>query len=165
MSETAWDEAWDGETPEPAFELGDEDVDPGVLGLEEQPEDDEPLAEDALGLLHLGRLTAETDIRGHKVRLRTLKIGEELEIGILVKPYTGTPEEGRAYACAVVAASIDAIDGRPLVTVLGPDADVIAKKFDVVRSKMYWPVINDIYEKYITLQQRQLEALEDVQGK
>ena len=150
---SAWDEKFDSlESPE----LPD-----SVLGIE----DEELFSEDTLSLLNVGRLTHEITVRGHVIRLRTLKIGEELQIGLLIKKYTGSPEEGRAYTCAVVAASIDSIDGHPLVGSFSSDEDYLTRKFDYVRSKLYWPVIKEIYDGYIDLLGRQADSLEELDGK
>ena len=127
---------------------------------------EEPVSEDIISLLNLGKLTYEMNVRGHKIVLRTLTMGEELEIGLLLKPFIGTVEEGRALATAIVAASIESFDGNPLVRGIGPEENLLHRKFDYVRTRMYWPVIRLIYEEgYIPLAARQSEAIEDFQKK
>ena len=136
----------------------------------EEPEEEEtelePIPQDIYSLLNLGELSQEFDVRGHKVVLRTLKVGEELEVSTFIQPFVGTIDEGRALATATVAASIVSLDGNPIVRELGPDENVLRKKFDFVRTKMYWPVIKLIYEEaYAPLVERQMEAISEFQKK
>jgi len=135
-----------------------------TLGIDEAEEED---ASDAVtGLLFLGRLQKDVIVRGHTISLRTLLAGEELEIGLLIKQWTDSPEEGRAYACAVVAAAIEAVDGKPIVTSLGPDPeDLVRRKFRYVTNKWHWPVISEIYTEYVELQKEQTAALEEFSKK
>lgn len=126
----------------------------------------ETVSTNIVSLLNLGELKAKFHVRGSEIVLRTLKMDEELEIGVLVDKYVRTIEEGRAIATAVVAASIESVNGLPIATSLGPDDNVLQKKFDYVRTKMYWPVIKMIYEEaYIPLVEQQLVALEEFRKK
>jgi hypothetical protein len=142
----------------------DEQADEGVW-LEE-PEDETPVSQEVVSLLNLGELTQEFDVRGHKIILRTLKVGEELEISTFIQPFIGTIDEGRALATASIAAAIVSYDGNPLVRAVGPEENLLRKKFDFVREHMYWPVIRMIYEEcYSKLLDRQVEALREFQKK
>lgn len=128
--------------------------------------DDELPSEALVGLINVGRLTKEFSLYGDDLRLRTLKVGEELEVGLLISKWSGTPEEGRAYAVAMVAAAIESVNGKPLVSMLGPSSDdLIRRKFDYVRTKWYWPAIQEIYEEYVKLQGEQLKALQELRSK
>ena len=132
--------------------------------VEEVPR--EPIPQDVYSLLNLGELQQEFDVRGHKIILRTLKVGEELEISTFIQPFVGTIDEGRALATATVAASIVSYNGEPLVRAVGPDENLLRKKFDYVKTKMYWPVIRMIYEEcYALLAERQTTAIRDFQKK
>jgi hypothetical protein len=160
MSE-GWDEQFAQATQAPDVEL---------LGIDENDsldEVNEELPSEALvGLMNIGRLTKDISIYGDDLRLRTLKIGEELEVGLLISKWTGTPEEGRAYAVATVAATIETLNGKKLVQTLGPsNDDELRRKFDFVRTRWYWPVIQQIYEEYIGLQREQVKALEELRSK
>jgi hypothetical protein len=156
MSESFWDKEFD----EPS-------VGPNEWVDEPNPQQtqvtDEPVSNDTLSLLNLGELRTHMDVRGHSVELRTLKMDEELEIGLVIQRYQGTIEEGRALATAVVATAVENIDGKPLISTLGPGENIISRKFDYVRTRMYWPVIKIIYEEgYIPLVERQVESLEEL---
>ena len=158
MSNTVWDEAFDQANSGEAELLG---VDAPI-----EETDDELPSEALVGLLNAGRLSKKITLYGDDIRLRTLKIGEELEIGLLIQKWTGSPEEGRAYAVATVAAAIETLNGRPLVQQLGPSRDdELRRKFDFVRTKWYWPSIQEIYEEYVALQADQLKALEELRSK
>ena len=140
---------------------------PEVLEWKEEdvPAIEEP-SNDIVSLLNLGELRYEIEIRGHKIILRTLRMSEELEIGLFIKPYLGTLDEGRAIATATVAASIESYDGNPIITAIGPDENLLRKRFDFVKDKMYWPVIQIIYEEgYIPLIEKQVKAIEEFRKK
>lgn len=157
MSETVWDE-------QVALASNDAPLEQESFGIDEVDEDYP--SDNLVGLINLGRLTKEVTVRGNRVRLRTLTIGEELEVGLLVQPYANTLVEGRAYACAVIAASVDSVNGKPLVTNFGPgEGDLLRRRFDHVRNNWYWPVIEELYEQFVTLQAEQFEALEELRSK
>lgn len=154
VESTVWDSRFDEQEVQPEGWIEDP-----VL-------EEEPPSTDVVNLLNLGELKARMDVRGHEVWLRTLKINEELQIGVLIQPYVNTIEEGRALATATIAAAIDSIDGKPIVMNMGPDEDTLKRKFDYVRTRMYWPVIKMIYEEgYIPLVRRQVEAIEEFRKK
>ena len=141
---------------------------PEVLEWKEEDKDiiSQELSEDLISLLNLGDLKYEIEVRGHKIVLRTLRMSEELEIGLFIKPYIGTLDEGRAIATATVAASIESYDGKSLITAIGPYENVLRKKFDFIKDKMYWPVIQIIYEEgYIPLVKKQVETIEEFRKK
>lgn len=155
MSETVWDREFDERV-----ESG-EDVE-----WVEEPEQPEAVSDEVVGLLNLGRLSSDMKIRGHDVRFRTLTMDEELEVGLLVQPFSKTEWEGRALATGLIAASIESLDGKPLVEELGPGDASLRRKFDYVRKNMYWPVIRILYEEgYIPLVDRQMSALDELRKK
>lgn len=136
----------------------------------DEPEEAEvvelPVSQEIHSLLNLGELSREFEVRGHKIILRTLRVGEELEVSTFIQPFVGTIDEGRALATATIAAAIVSLDGEPLVRELGPQGNVLRKKFDFVRTKMYWPVIRLIYEEYyVELLKEQTAAIEEFQKK
>jgi hypothetical protein len=136
-----------------------------TLGLDE-PEEEGDISDAVTGLLFVGRLTKDVSVRGHTISLRTLLAGEELQVGLAIKQWADTPEEGRAYACAVVAAAVEAVDGKPLVASLGPNQeDLIQRKFRYVTSNWHYPVIAEIYKHYVALQREQAEALDEFSKK
>jgi hypothetical protein len=161
MEASPWDAAFTQEEPEE--EMSWENVEPE----EETPQDSE-LSLDVLGLLQLGKLTTKADIYGHEVVIRTLTVGEELEIGLLTEQFKNTSEDGRAYATAVVAASLISINRKPLpIKPLGPEDEVnaLSYKFDYIKTRYYWPVIKRIYDEYMKLLERQVTALEELKKK
>jgi hypothetical protein len=137
-----------------------------VLGLEE-PEP-ETISEEVVSLLDGHRLYREDNLFGRSVRLRTLRAGEELECGLLVARYSGTPEEGRAYITAIVGAAVDTVDGLPIVEDLGVmnEDERVKKQFDYVRKTWYWSQIQRIYEQiYLPLLDDFNKALEELRLK
>lgn len=146
--------------------MDEPDADQGWIDGPEEVVNPEPVSQEIMGLLNLGELEAKINVRDHDVILRTLKMDEELEVGLLVQPYQGTIEEGRALATALVAASIKSIDGKPVVSTLGPEENLLRRKFDYVRTRMYWPVIRILYEEgYIPLVDQQVKALDEFRKK
>lgn len=132
----------------------------------EDPKENDIVSKELTSLINLGELKGTYSIRDTDIILKTLKMEDELKIGLLIDKYQRTLEEGRAYATAVVAAAIDSINGYPLVASAGPFDDLLAKKFNYVRTNMYWPVIKAIYEEgYIPLVEKQLAALDEFRKK
>jgi hypothetical protein len=150
-----------GQVWDEAFAQAEDQGDEELLGV-----DVEDVPSDALlTLLHVGRLTKEVNSYGNTIVLRTLKSGEELELGVIIKKYADTPEEGRAFAVATVAASIESLNGKPLVNRLGPDdEDYLRRSFNIVR-KWYWPVIEGLYEECVLLRKDQVAALQELRSK
>lgn len=131
-----------------------------------EEEIEEPISQEVLGLLYVGKLSDTFVYGGHRISLRTLTIGEELAAGLLVKEYEGTRQEPRAIATVIVGACIESVDGRPIVTPLGPDeADLVRQKFEYVKDRWYWPTIRTIYEKYLELLEKQTAAVEEFRKK
>jgi hypothetical protein len=123
------------------------------------------VAEDVSGLLYLGQLTQHVSWAGHSFLLRTLRLHEELAIGLITRKYEETFTLGKAVAAATVGAALMEVDGVEFATPLGPDAESsIDHKFHEVQ-KFFWPVIETLYEKYLLLQQRQLEAFGALESK
>lgn len=149
----------------------EEDYDANQPSEEEQQAiDDEgfdpSVRSDMESLLTNGFISKEVDMAGHVFLLRTLKIGEELAVSDACKNYQGDFTQAKAIATATVAAALEAIDGRPLMHHLGPDpSHNISKKFQYVRNKWYWYIINELYEHYRDLLERQAIAFEELRGK
>jgi hypothetical protein len=124
------------------------------------------VAQDVIGLMHLGHLTGRFEVMGHVFVLRTLKLGEELAVGQVVDEFAGTVVQGQAFAAALVAASLMTVDGRPVLAPLGPDQEAtIRDKFEYITQRWYTDTVLEIYEAYKTLQVRQRRAYEAIQGK
>lgn len=137
--------------------------------LEEQPFDEElnSLSLDAQGLVNLGYLTEDVQLGGNEIVLRTLYVGEELEVGLLTQQYKGTDAEGQAWQTAMVAAAIERVNGKPIVTRLGPsDKDYLQRKFEFVKANYFWPVIRQVFEDgMVPLLRRQATAVEELRSK
>lgn len=145
--------------------IWDEALDAAVQLDEQKNEvvtDEQPLTVDQYGLMYIGYLTDDFDLFGHKVSIRTLKVGEELEAELLTQKYKDTNEADRAYAIALVAACITSLDGRPLVSGLGPSDETLDRRYQYILNNWHWITINEIYNHYRELATRSMEALDDV---
>lgn len=117
------------------------------------------------GLLHLGYLEKQVSFAGHTFVLRTLKAGEEIAATLVVKEYSETVGYAKAYAIAVVSASLELVDGAPMFGALGPDmVTPIHQKYSVV-SQYFWPVVEFLYKQYLALLEEQIEAFKAFQVK
>src|SRR4051812_22074101 len=133
-----WEEHFDNEAPKDL---------PPDFGEEFE---EEPLREEVVELLHLGRLSSSVEIRGHTIRISTLTVGEELLVAILARDYIDTQDANKAYATALVAAAITSVNGKPLAAPLGPNTtkrEVLERKYEYVLSHWYWPVVRVIYDE------------------
>lgn len=124
------------------------------------------LRQDIENLLTVGHISKEISVAGHTFVMRTLKIGEELAIADACREYDGTFAHAKAIATATVAAALESIDGRPLMRSLGPDnTQNIRQKFSYIRGKWYWAIINELYEEYTILLDRQIVAFGELRKK
>lgn len=175
------DEYWDREFERASADTDDLELEP-ELEYAEQIQDIDPeldadlpfeheeydftlddLSQEFTGLLTLGKLVKKIDLYGHTFIIRTLKVGEELEVGLIADKYRQTNEAGRAYATAVVAAALERVDGKPPVVPIGPSEDsILQEKYEFVRSRYYWPIVRKLYESYVDLVRQQEEALEEL---
>jgi hypothetical protein len=153
MDETVYDERFEGEESEEQeglrqFLQETETPFPTPLG--------DPLAQ----LVTLGHLEDSFDFGGNAVVMRTLRAGEELKAMRLLKEFEGVPlAEGRAFAAAMVSASIASINGMPLVIQLGPDFEGIEKRRFEKVLVWHYPLIEMLYRRYARLERKQAEVL------
>lgn len=100
-------------------------------------------------LLTLGRREKTVELYGHQVRIQTLKVKDELRLGLFTKPHKGSDFYGRAHQLATCAAGLKLIDGKPVVPhPLTPDDEesTFQNKIDVLEE--YYPIfITSLYEK------------------
>lgn len=123
---------------------------------------DDSYKQDFTNLLNLGRLSGTFRWSGHTFRIHTLNTDEILSLGILHKPYSGTISDVRAYTTIVVAASLESVDGRPPILPLGPSDDTLESRFNYVKDNYYQWTIDAIYTKYLELEKRVGEILEEM---
>lgn len=127
----------------------------------EQPE--EELTEDESTLLYNGYISGQVALGNRTIRLRTLKIGEELEASLLAARWKDTADANRALVTAYVAASVTTVDGNPLVTILGPNENELEKKFHFILDNWYWtPTVSSVYAEYNNLLRRAIEASDSI---
>jgi hypothetical protein len=151
----------------PASDLDGSDVPEPEPTSDENIEFPDEVEQDVTGLMFLGSLSESFELLGHRFTIKTLRAGEELMCAQIVKEYEDTLAQGKAFAIAQVAASIVTVDGRELVKSLGPEDTLMTlrQKFDFIRTRWYWPVIEMIYGHYSGLVVRQAIAYEAYEGK
>jgi len=114
-------------------------------------------------LLQRGYFSATVTLGTNKVIIRTLKIGEELEVALVAKKYQDTIEATRALIAATVAASIVSVNGQSLIPfALGTSDASIEAKFIFIGENWYWNTVRVLYEEYNKLVEKQLEVAESV---
>jgi hypothetical protein len=124
-----------------------------------EPVEEEDLTTDESALLYNGYLNGSVQLGNRTIRLRTLKIGEELEASLLAARWKDTADANRALVTAYVAAAVTTVDGAPLVTMLGPNDNELEQKFDFILNNWYWtPTISAVYAEYNNLLRRVNEA-------
>lgn len=133
--------------------------------VKEEEESVEEVSADVQALLQIGYLTDTFEFAGRQYLIRTLKIGEELQVGLISQKWVGTIDEGRAYVTAVLAAAIQTVNGKPLIVSLGPSDEkiLIDRKFEYLLEEYYWNSIKELYNSYYKpLLDRQIEAFEEI---
>ena len=147
-------------------DLGAEPPEVGSPGGEDTPSPSgagagvfgERAMESVRGLLYLGRIEQEFFFGGHTFLMRTLTQGEHMESAQLASRYSGTPAEQDALRCAIVAASLQEVDGSPLCPPLGRSDNELHMKFDTVKS-WYPGVVAALYRNVSSLEKAASEAV------
>lgn len=133
------------------------------------PEFDPKYREDFEGLLYLGRLEETFRLWGHTFVVRTLTTEQLAEIGLIVRPHTGSNAENAVYQAAVVAAAVMSVDGQPLPqSIRIDDSDELATvKFPYVLKNWMPSVREEIYNRCMRLElttRRVLSAMGEASG-
>lgn len=150
--------------------LGVQEEDPSVLRDEagnKLPVFHEKYKEGFKGLLYLGALQDDFEWLGHKFVIRTLRDGELLAIGQLIKQYTDTVALDRAYADAVVAMCVISVDGQELPIPIGETERInewAIQRFNHVKNNWYSFTVDEVYNRYLVLRDK-AQAVVDALGK
>lgn len=140
-----------------------DDTDPEPLGPF-----DERYKEPFEGLMFLGALQASFDFIGHRFVIRTLTTDETLAVGMITKEYEETIGAQRAYATALVALCIQSIDGKQLPSPIGLDDNNYAwafERFNYVKARWFPYVVDNVYDRYLQLESKTLEVLQEMAKK
>jgi len=110
-------------------------------------------------LLTVGQRSKTIDVAGHTVMIQSLRVSDDLRIGLYCKPYEGSKMEHRAFQLGACAAGIRAIDDRPLHQPLTPtEGEDQAFQAKVKTLEHYYPVvITEIYREIMALDQEFVE--------
>jgi hypothetical protein len=117
------------------------------------------------GLLYLGALRGRFTWLGHVIRIRTLRSNEELIVAQLGRDWAETMGGARAHAIAMVALSVESVDGQPLPSPLGEqDAGSIGWAEERFRyaGRWYSYTIDVIFERYLELEARVREVMTEL---
>lgn len=126
------------------------------------PEFDPKHREPFEGLLYLGRLQKTFSKWGHTFVIRTLTTEQLAEIGLIVKPYEGTNVENAVYQSAVVAASVQSVDGRPLPGTIEIDrsSELTLVRYPYVLKNWMPSVREVVWQEIFTLELESRQVLE-----
>jgi hypothetical protein len=121
---------------------------------EQIPEFDPRVRDDFNGLLYLGKLQRTFEWAGHEFTIRTLTVGEIIEIGLMHKQYADSLADIKAYQAAVVAACVELVDRRPLPFPISDDPSdtPLLNRFNYVRDHWYPAVLDAVYTEYRVLE-------------
>jgi len=104
-------------------------------------------------LLTVGRRTKTFDLFGHTVTVQSLRVSDDLRIGMYCRDHAGSTMAFRATQLATCAAGLQAIDGAPLyqpLTATESEDEIFNKKVEILKD--YYPVtIEKIYRAIIEL--------------
>lgn len=129
---------------------------------------DERYREPFEGLMFLGALQASFDFIGHRFIIRTLTTDETLAVGMITKEFEETIGGQRAYATALVSLCIQSVDGRQLPSPIGTDDNNYAwafERFNYVKARWFPYVIDNVYERYLLLENKAVEVLQEMAKK
>lgn len=100
--------------------------------------------------LVIGREEKTDYVFGHKIKVQTTSVAEELQASLLSDKYQQSSGYARAFRTAMVAAYIREIDDKPLYTpISSEDADhIVQRKFDILQT--YFPLfVDQVYEQMV----------------
>ena len=125
----------------------------------------EEARESVNGLMWLGFLEDSVLIFGHEFVIRTLRVGEDLQVGLLTKEYSDSMGLEQAVATATVALALKSVDGDSNFCPPASKnyADHARQRFKYVQENWYMPVIIRVFDAYLDLLGKQQEALERVE--
>jgi len=119
---------------------------------------------DLHGLLALGELTSSFEWCGHRIVIRTLRTDEELIVASMIKEWDTTLGGAKAYATAMCALAVQAIDGQPMPTPLGETGSKYQWAMERFRYAQRWYpwTIDAVYAQYLQLELRVKEVLAEL---
>lgn len=134
---------------------------------EENSSVDDSYSDDFIELSSLGYLTSEVNYCGHKFVLRTLRVGEEIVAGRIIKNDEASVSGFKATMSVVVAASLVTVDGMPFMPPLGENdiENNIRQRYKYITTNWYFPIIDFLATEHNKLVQRQAEAIVELQKK
>lgn len=122
------------------------------------------------GLLYLGALTKSFDWLGHRFVIRTLTQEEVLTVALLIKQWSGTLGEAKAYTTAMAALAVVSVDDKPLPMPVGDGEGEFAwahQRFNYVRANWFQFTVDKVYSEYLVLEskaQEVIDAMEKASG-
>ena len=145
--------------PEEAHPVTDAEMS-GEIPAEPLPEFDPRCREAFEGLAFMGALTKTFDWMGHKFTVRTLKMDELLQVAQVHSKYAQTIGDVKAYQAAIVAATIQLVDAKPLPVPSFTDETSLDARFNFVTTKWYPWTFDAVYTEYLALEAKVLEVME-----
>lgn len=162
MEFTSYDPTEQVQIPDGMPQGGPDDAEPQLQPFDERYRDDFE------GLMFLGALSVSFSYVGHKFTMRTLTTLELLAVGRVIKHFEETIGANRAYATAMVALSLQKVDGKelPIPYAEGEDPyEWAEQRFQYVAARWYPMIIDELYTKYNLLEARVREVLEEMAKK
>lgn len=129
---------------------------------------DERYKDDFEGLMFLGALSVSFSFVGHRFTLRTLTTLELLAVGRVIQSFAETLGANRAMATAMVALSLQKVDGKelPIPYAEGEDPyEWAEQRFQYVAARWYPMIIDALYDRYSLLEARVREVVEEMAKK
>ena len=137
---------------------------------EKLPTFDPKYEQDFEGLLYLGALTKSFTWLGHTFVIRTLTQDEVLTVPILMKPWSGTIGEPKAYSTAMTSLCVVSVDGKELPMPVGDGQGDYAwafQRFAYAKANWFQFTIDKVYSEYLVLESKAravIEAMEKASG-
>lgn len=115
------------------------------------------------GLLYLGALTDSFEWAGHSFTIKSLTVGDLLEVARISKDWEDTMGASRAYTSAICAACVLTVDGRQMVQPIARDSPGrVLERFEYIKKNWYPYSVDAIYNRYVILEARVEEMMRRV---
>lgn len=123
-------------------------------------------SDDFIELSSLGYLSEEVDWCGHKFVLRTLKVGEEIVAGKIIREDEQSVAGFKATHAVVLAAALVSVNGQHFLPALTDDLEAtIRLRYKYICEHWFWPTVEFLAVAHNKLVQRQIDVITELQKK
>jgi hypothetical protein len=141
----------------PVTQLNEEEVfQPQMVEINQDQQSNNDV--ELVAMILASKTPTVVDVFGHKVSMRTISAGEELQANLMSSRYTTTNAGFTAYIMAVLSFAMESIDGVPIYQAIADNEPVADKKFEKL-GHYRLEFINECWDNYQELLEKEQDKL------